>query len=125
MGELIFAEEVYQIIGAAMECVLPTGSRLPGACVSRSVRNGIVSSSHPSPAAIELQVFYKGEKLASYYKADVLCFGEVITELKALERLTSIEESQIINYLKASRKHVGLLINFGSRGRLEWKRYVL
>lgn len=45
-------------------------------------------------------------------------------ELKALNRLSGNEEAQILNYLKASGLQVGLLINFGSHGKLEWDRYV-
>jgi GxxExxY protein len=45
-------------------------------------------------------------------------------ELKALDNLTGREEAQILNYLKATGMKVGLLINFGSTGRLEWKRFV-
>jgi GxxExxY protein len=69
--------------------------------------------------------FTKGRPLKSFYKPDVICFGEIVAELKALDRLTGMEYSQIINYLKATQKRVGLLINFGSRPRLEWKRFVL
>jgi len=48
----------------------------------------------------------------------------IIVELKALKRLSGTGEAQIINYLKVSGKRVGLLINFGKAGGLEWKRYV-
>jgi GxxExxY protein len=47
----------------------------------------------------------------------------VLVELKAISKLTSIEEAQLLNYLRATRKPVGLLVNFGSTGKLEWKRY--
>ena len=50
--------------------------------------------------------------------------GKVIVELKALDQLTSREESQVLNYLKATGLEVGLLINFGAEGKLEWKRLV-
>jgi GxxExxY protein len=45
--------------------------------------------------------------------------------LKVLDRLTGNEEAQLLNYLKATGMSVGLLFNFGSRVRLEWKRYVM
>ncbi len=54
----------------------------------------------------------------------MVCYGQLIAELKAIDRLTGKEESQILNYLKATGLRVGLLINFGSHGRLEWKRFV-
>jgi GxxExxY protein len=62
--------------------------------------------------------------LSKYYRPDFICFDSVIVELKALGRLTSIEESQLINYLKITGYHTGLLINFGTR-TLEQKRFVL
>ncbi|MDH3603135.1 MAG: GxxExxY protein [Candidatus Tectomicrobia bacterium] len=45
-------------------------------------------------------------------------------ELKSLERLSGTEEAQVLNYLKATGLSLGLLINFGSHGKLEWKRYI-
>lgn len=59
------------------------------------------------------------------YCADFVCYEQIIIELKSQVRLTSIEEGQIINYMKITGMHVGLLMNFGSRPKLEWKRYVI
>ena len=73
----------------------------------------------------EFQMEYKGRRLKKSFRPDLLCFGELIVELKALERLASREESQLLNYLKSSRKPVGLVINFGSFPKLEWKRMAL
>jgi GxxExxY protein len=53
----------------------------------------------------------------------IVCFGEIIVEIKAISRLSGIEEAQLINYLKATGFKVGLLINFGSKS-LEYKRLV-
>ena len=67
---------------------------------------------------------YKGQPLEKQYFADLLCFRQVLVELKALNRLSGDEQAQILNYLKATGIRVGLLINLGSPGKLEWKRFV-
>ena len=76
-------------------------------------------------AGKRLQIRYKDRVLAKDYIADFICFDQIIVELKALDRLSGREEAQVLNYLKATGLHVGVLINFGSTSRLEWKRYIL
>jgi GxxExxY protein len=71
----------------------------------------------------DFPILYRGTPLATFYKADFVCYGSVIVELKALAQLTSKDDSQVINYLKASRLTKALLINFGSPS-LEYKRLV-
>ena len=84
----------------------------------------LANQSIPFHAQREFPIIYKGQTLDAYYKPDFICFDEVVVELKALGRLTSIEESQVINYLKVTGFNTGLLINFGSRS-LEQRRFVL
>lgn len=76
-------------------------------------------------AQCPLTIYYKGQPLKKLYVAYFMCFGQIIAELKACERLTGSDEAQLLNYLKVTQKRVGLLLNFGSPVRLEWKRYVL
>jgi GxxExxY protein len=59
------------------------------------------------------------------YIADFLCFDQIIVELKAADKLTQKDASQVLNYLKAAELRVGVLINFGSHGKLEWQRFIL
>ncbi len=72
-----------------------------------------------------LTLHFKGRPLKKYYEADLIVIGEIVVELKAAKALTAEHEAQLINYLKATRKRVGYLVNFGSFPKLEWKRLVL
>ncbi len=72
-----------------------------------------------------LKLFYKDVELRKEYIPDFVCYKQMIVEIKSLERLTNTEVAQLINYLKITKMHVGVLINFGSRPNLEWKRYVI
>jgi GxxExxY protein len=73
---------------------------------------------------LSFPVTYKGHRLAIQYRPDFICYDGVVVELKALSTLSSIEESQLINYLKVTGYHTGLLLNFGARS-LQQRRLVL
>ena len=73
---------------------------------------------------VALPITYRGKVLQTSYRADFLCYGEILVKLKALQKLSGTEESQVINYLKASRLEKSLLINFGAPS-LEYKRLIL
>ncbi len=77
----------------------------------------------PFEREVQLPVFYKSHQLSTHYRADFVCFDAVVVELKALSRYSGTEVSQMINYLRATEKHVGLLLNFGARS-LQWQRLV-
>ena len=77
----------------------------------------------PNEAQPVIGICYKGEPLEKKYQPDFVCYGEVIVEIKAIAGLSGFEESQIINYLKATGLRVGLLINFGGKS-LEYRRFV-
>ena len=70
-----------------------------------------------------LNIFYKETKLKKHYSADFVCYDKIILETKAINELTGGHESQVINYLKATKFKLGLLVNFGAE-RLEYKRLI-
>ena len=71
-----------------------------------------------------LEIEYKGIVLDKRYYADFICYGSIIVELKAIDRLDGAHESQVLNYLKATGYKLGILINFGEPS-LKFKRLVL
>ncbi len=77
----------------------------------------------PYKREVTFPVFYKDHQLEPVYKADFVCFDSVIVELKALSKLSRVEETQVINYLKVTGYEIGLLLNFGTSS-LEYRRFV-
>ena len=125
MAELLFKNEVYAIIGAAMEVYNQLGPGFGEAIYQEALEIESESRKIPNNPQQEIYIDYKGTKLKQFFKPDFIYYDKIIAEIKAIDRLTSREESQLLNYLKATGLPVGLLINFGSEKDLEWKRMVL
>lgn len=121
---VLFAEEVYQIVGAAIEVHKELGPGFLEAVYQEALGIEMAASGIPFGSQVSLPVHYKSKVLEKQYVADFVCFGCVIVELKAADRLSGKDEAQLLNYLKAARIKAGVLINFGSSGKLEWKRFV-
>ena len=73
----------------------------------------------------ELPVFYKGRQLKKRYVPDMYVHGGIVVELKSVASLLPEHASQLINYMRVSKKRVGYLINFGPSKGAEWKRFVI
>ncbi len=125
MAELVLKEEVYQVVGAALEVYWRLGRGFLEPIYQEAFQIELGRRGLPFEPQKELTIVYKGHPLEKKYVADMICFNQIIVELKALDRLTGVEETQLLNYMRMTRMGVGLLINFGSRVRLEWKRYVI
>lgn len=125
MAELLYKDEVYTIVGAAMEVYNQLGPGFGEAIYQDAMEIEAESRNIPSVPQQDVFVFYKGQKLKNFFKPDLICYEKIVVELKALDQLTSREETQLLNYLKATGLPVGLLINFGRERDLEWKRMVL
>ncbi|MGB7200958.1 MAG: GxxExxY protein [Pyrinomonadaceae bacterium] len=125
MDDLLYRDEVYAIIGAAVEVHKELGKGFLEPVYQEALEIEFSMRKVPFVSQERLRLFYKGVELKKEYIPDFLCFGQIIVEIKAIDRLTNIEIAQLINYLKATKLRLGLLINFGSSGRLEWKRFVV
>jgi GxxExxY protein len=116
-------ERTYKIIGSAIEVHKELGSGFLEAVYQEAFERELFDNKIPYKSQPKIQISYKGQYLNKTYQPDFLCYDEVIVEIKAITALSGIEEAQLLNYLKATRLQVGLLINFGSKS-LEHKRFV-
>ena len=121
---LLFKNESYAIIGAAMEVHRTLGKGFLESVYQESL--GLEFNKRQIPFSREhiLELFYKGDKLNKYFVADFICFEKIVLELKSVSGLTNENEAQVFNYLKATQMNLALLINFGGKS-LEYKRIVL
>ena len=125
MGDELFKDEGYQLMGAAFEVYNQQGSHLSEDIYQSSLEVELKLREIPFDAQRQLDVYYKGVKLKPFYIPDLFVFNEIIVELKAVKKLLPEHEAQLLNYLAITGKKVGYLINFGHNGSLEWKRMVL
>jgi GxxExxY protein len=117
-------EQTSAIIGAAIEVHRELGRGFLEPVYQEALSKEFRRRDVPFQREVHLPIVYKGKQLACTYKADFICFDSIVVELKALATLTGIEQSQVLNYLKATGLRRGLLINFGGE-RTQCKRLVL
>jgi|ERR1700741_3013803 len=124
MNDLTRDLRTYKIIGAAMEVHRQLGCGFLEPIYQEAFALELKARGIPYSRELKFPVSYKSERLHNHYRPDFICFDSVIVELKALSSLSSIEEAQLINYLKLTGYHTGLLLNFGGRS-LQQRRLVL
>ena len=117
-------EECHQIIGCAFKVYNQLGYGFLEQVYQSALEFELKHANIPFEAQKQIPVYYLGEKLNASYKADIVCFDKVIVELKAEHSLSDVHDAQVINYLKATGIQTGLLINFGNRRKLEYKKIV-
>jgi GxxExxY protein len=110
----------YQIIGASMEVHSEVGPGYNEEIYQKALENELRNRRIDFEPQKSIEVKFKGEVVGLKF-LDFLVDDKVVVEIKALSRLDSDHEAQLISFLKATGKEVGLLINFGAR-RLEHKR---
>jgi GxxExxY protein len=118
--KMLYEDLTYKIIGCCMEVHKELGKGFSEIVYKDALEiefnmNGIEK---------EFDVEYKGYKLPRKYNADFVVFNKIILEAKAIEKLTSGNIKQTLNYLAASKMRLGLLVNFGEDS-LKYKRIIL
>lgn len=124
MTELLLKDEVYQVVGAAMEVYNQLGNGFLEAVYQEALAIEFELRGIPYKAQVPLHIRYKERQLRQTYIADFVTHEQIIVELKAIKLLSANEEAQLLNYLKTSDLRVGVLLNFGAQRKLEWVRKV-
>jgi len=121
--ELILKEEVYQVVGCAMEVLNELGHGL----LEKPYENALVvefgTNKIPVQQQPRFEVKYKGVQVGGYVP-DLVAYGKLVVDTKVIEQITDHELGQMTNYLKITGLEVGIILNF-KRAKLEWKRVVL
>ncbi|HMO25299.1 MAG TPA: GxxExxY protein [Tepidisphaeraceae bacterium] len=123
--QLLFRDECYAIVGAAMAVHNELGAAFLEAVYHEAMEIELRERGIPFQSQVALPITYKGHVLRKAYIADFICFGKIIVEIKAISRLSKTDSAQAINYLAATGLRLAVLINFGDPARLDWERIIL
>ena len=119
----MFKEEVFQIVGAAMEVLNELGHGLH----EKPYENALVVEfglrKVPFRQQPNYDVLYKGHKVGLFVP-DLIAYDSVVVDAKVIDRITDIERGQMLNYLRITKLRVGVILNF-KNPKLEWERLVL
>lgn len=123
--ELLLKEETHAILGACFEVYREKGCGFVEDVFQEclEIESGILGL--PVVAQPGLEIQYKGRILRKRFVPDFICYDQVILEIKAVKAIDDVHRAQVMNYLKATGKKVGLLVNFGHHPKAEFERLVL
>jgi GxxExxY protein len=121
----IYSTEGFKLMGAAFEVYNDRGYGLAEEIYQECLEIELGLREIPFVPKRELRCFYKGRELQKRYLPDLFVFDALVTELKSVTQLAPEHEAQLINYMRLAKQPIGYLINFGHKGTLEWKRFIL
>ena len=123
--KILFKEECYEIQGAIFDVYREMGCGFLESVYQECLEKELMRRDIPFVAQQELQLTYKGESLQQTYRPDLICYGQIIVELKAVKDIAPEHKAQVINYLKATGIKLGLLVNFGTYPKASITRLAL
>ncbi len=123
--DLLFEQETFDIRGAIFEVYKEIGPGFLESVYQECLEKELSLRNIPFQKQVEIKIEYKGDVLNQFFKADIICFNSIIIELKAIKSIDPIHRAQIMNYLKATKLRLGLLVNFNAYPKVEIERIVL
>ncbi|BDS06454.1 GTP-binding protein [Oceaniferula spumae] len=121
---LLFKDESYALRGACFEVYKDKGSGFLEDVYQECLEIEFTLQGIPFAAQSPLGLSYKGKPLRQSYKPDFICYDEIILEIKAAKNIDDTHRAQVHNYLKATNKRLGLLINFGHHPKVQIERII-
>ena len=121
--KILHKDKRNKIIGICMNIHSNLGFGFLEAVYCEILEKEFIKNNIPYKREVKLDLFFNGEKLDKKYKADFVCYEDIILEIKSVSFLNETFKKQTLNYLKATNKKLGLLINFGEKS-LKYKRII-
>ena len=122
-NKLLLKEEVYQIVGSAIEVLNEIGHGLHEKPYENALVVEFEIRKFPFQQQANFDVLYKGHKVGLFIP-DLIAFGSVVVDAKVIDRITDVERGQMLNYLRITKLRVGVILSF-KNPKLEWERIVL
>ncbi len=122
MAELVLKDECYRVIGACFEVYKEKGCGFKEPVYQECLKVEFAISEIPADSQRPFALSYKGRPLSQKYIPDFICFDELLLEIKTVKALNDEHRAQVINYLRATNRPLGLLVNFAAYPKLEWER---
>ena len=123
--DILYKEESFAIIGACFNVYNDKGAGFLEPVYQECMGIELKFQNIPVEPQKRLDLFYRDRKLEHFYQPDFICFGKIIVELKAVEKITDAHRAQVLNYLNATGLKLGIIVNFGHYPDLEYERIVL
>ena len=117
-----YSNETYKIIRVAFEVYNTLGYGFKEEVYQEAMERECVLQGIPFERQKLINLYYKGVQMDKYYQADLLCYGKIIVEIKAVADIIGEHTGQLLNYLKATGMEVGLVINFGNPDGVQHER---
>lgn len=119
-ADFLYKEETDEVIGAFYKVYRSLGYGFLERVYQNALFFELLKRGFKCEAQHPIKVYYE-DQLVGEYIADIIVNGHIILELKAVKELCPEHESQLLNYLKATRMEVGLLLNFGVHPQVKRK----
>ena len=122
-NKILYKEESFAIVGACMKVHRTLGAGFLEAVYEEALEREFQNQQIPFKRQVKLSLYYDNVLMKKQYRADFICYDEIIVEIKAVSLIPTAFYAQLQNYLKCTNIELGMLINFGTSS-LTYKRMI-